>query len=198
MEGTEHGGGAPDNGVATPEPTTAGAPAKTVPYDRFKTKVDELATATARIQELEAAAGKVDTYRTQRDSLRADLQLADLGLSSSEGREVARTLHGLVKGDDKPNLDQWFQDVGRTHPALSGYLASAGSTDAPAAPPAAPEPPVAPAAPPPRANAETRPPAPTTPVTKAALEEAQRKMERNPTKENADHLRALLSRFMDT
>lgn len=183
---------------------------KTIPYGRFQevhtswkaaeaerdTARTELEQAQARVAELEQAQLGLTT---ERDRVSLDLQLADHGLISDEGRDIARALHARVQGDDKPDLGAWFAEHGKAHPALAAYLTpSAVPAEAPSAPPATQAPELSGGAEPPGANEGAKPPVPPRPATLEALRQAREDYKANPTDTNRRRLEDMIQEIMSS
>lgn len=160
---------------STPAPQSSG---RTVPYDRFEQVIRERDEARSKLQEVEPTLAEVGSLRAKLSTVESDLQLADMGISDPEGRDIARYLHGRL-GEDAPALGEWVAaqkaDPGSAHPSVRPFLPSTPVATVPgAAEPAETSPP--PAVPTP--NAGTRPAPASADVDSNALRQARERYQR--------------------
>jgi hypothetical protein len=131
------------------ETTTGSGEPAPVPYHRFKEVNDALKASKARLAELEASAGEVDTLRRKLEeskdankaqiaSLGTHLAMADAGLTDPLGREVAQLVYSRQPEEGRPALVDWLRGLraeGADVPApLRPYLSASTATDAQASP----------------------------------------------------------------
>lgn len=132
------------------ETETNGTPEqRTVPYDRFHAQVRARTDAEARIADLQAQVDKLTATASTADTLAQqlekatsaleeqktahthDMALVGAGLTSQEGRDLARWWHGRIEGD-KPDLVEWVGSLsaeGAEIPAaLQPYLGGQAET----------------------------------------------------------------------
>ena len=170
----------------------------TAELDRMRA---ELVARTERASQAEALAKQLSDLQAAHETAAAswseERTFLGVGLADPEGQALARTLHGLLPAEGRPDVGTWLRgqiEGGQVHPALSHYFG--GTARAPASAPAAPSP--APPMPRPSGAGGTQPPS-AAPVysaeqIRALREEAQRTGDLSKLRAAMPHISASLQR----